>query len=444
MISDIVENGLCTGCGTCISLCPNESIKMTLDRKKGVYIFRSDKEKCTDCGICRKVCTGHEIDFKTLNLQMFGKEPENKLIGNYLNCYVGYTNDSDIRYNSSSGGLVTSILIYALEKGIINGVLVTRMKKDKPLEPEPFIARTKEEIIDASKSKYCPVPVNIILKEIISAKDGDKFAIVGLPCHIHGLRKAQNINPKLKNNVMLCIGIFCEHTDSFLATEFILNKFGIDIKDVKRMEYRGRGWPGSMLVELNDGYIKIIPLEKYIKVFHSYNFFTPKRCLLCSDATCELADISFGDAWNIPDIKDYIGTSILINRTEIGKDILQNMKDDEKIKLTNTPAKNVIISQRGLIYTKKIGLDLRMNILKMFGKELPNFGVHVLKDNGFIPFDTMLPYINTHISDDEQFVKLIGRVPEKIIRCYGAIPHGMAYLWSLYWLRKNKKGVEKW
>ena len=35
------------------------------------------------------------------------------------------------------------------------------MKKDNPLEPEPFIARTREEIIEASKSKYCPVPANI-------------------------------------------------------------------------------------------------------------------------------------------------------------------------------------------------------------------------------------------------------------------------------------------
>jgi coenzyme F420 hydrogenase subunit beta len=47
---------------------------------------------------------------------------------------------------------------FALEEGIIDGALVTRMKKDRPLEPEPFIARTREEIIEASKSKYCGVP----------------------------------------------------------------------------------------------------------------------------------------------------------------------------------------------------------------------------------------------------------------------------------------------
>ena len=440
-ISSVIENGLCTGCGTCVSLCPNESISMILDRKKGVYIFQSDKEKCTDCGVCHKVCSGHEVDFKALNLQMFGKVPENELIGNYLNCYVGYTNDNDIRYNSSSGGLVTSVLIYALEKGIINGALVTRMKKDKPLEPEPFIARTKEEIIDSSKSKYCPVPVNIILKEVINAKDGDKFAVVGLPCHINGLRKAQNMNLKLKNRVVLCVGIFCAHTDNFLATEFILNKFGVDTKDVKRIEYRGRGWPGSMLVELNNGDTKIIPFEKYIKIFHSYNFFTPKRCLLCNDATCELADIAFGDAWNLPNIENIknseIGLSILVNRTKFGEDILQNMEKERKIKLTDVPPKDVVMSQRGLIYTKKIGFWSRINILRLVGKKLPSF-IECSPKNDFILFDSILPYINTYVCTNKYILIFIKYIPDKILNCYGSISNGMAFLWLKIWIYKQK------
>jgi len=53
-------------------------------------------------------------------------------------------------------GVVTQLLIFLLEKGIIDGALVVRMREDQPLEPEPFIARTKEEIISTSKFKYCP------------------------------------------------------------------------------------------------------------------------------------------------------------------------------------------------------------------------------------------------------------------------------------------------
>ena len=162
-IKEIVKDDLCTGCGTCVALCPEEAIKLTINERKGIYVPKIDEEKCNNCGICYTACPGNEVDFRHLNLEIFGKEPEDILIGNYLNCYIGHATDYDIRYNSASGGLVTQLLIFALEEGIIDGALVTGMKKDNPLEPEPFIARTREEIIEASKSKYCPVPANICL-----------------------------------------------------------------------------------------------------------------------------------------------------------------------------------------------------------------------------------------------------------------------------------------
>ncbi|MGB2728538.1 MAG: coenzyme F420 hydrogenase/dehydrogenase beta subunit N-terminal domain-containing protein [Halobacteriota archaeon] len=200
-IAQVVKDNLCTGCGTCVALCPEEAIKLTINEKKGIYVPELNEKKCNNCGICYEVCPGHEVDFKALNLEIFGKEPEDVLIGNPLNCYIGHTTDWGIRYNSASGGLVTQLLIFALEEGIIDGALVTRMKKDNPLEPEPFIARTREEIIEASKSKYCPVPANIALVEILESEEGEKFAVVGLPCHIHGIRKAEQINKSLKEKM---------------------------------------------------------------------------------------------------------------------------------------------------------------------------------------------------------------------------------------------------
>ena len=33
-ISQVVKDELCTGCGTCIALCPKKAIKLTIDEKK--------------------------------------------------------------------------------------------------------------------------------------------------------------------------------------------------------------------------------------------------------------------------------------------------------------------------------------------------------------------------------------------------------------------------
>ena len=416
-IAQVVQVGLCTGCGTCISLCPNEAIKLTINETKGIYVPKLNEEKCNNCGMCYKVCPGHEVDFKQLNLEIFGNEPENVLIGNYLNCYIGHSTDYDIRYNCASGGLITQLLIFALEERIIDGALATRMNKDKPLEPEPFIARTKEEIIEASKSKYCPVPANIALKEILESEDGERFAVVGLPCHINGIRKAERMNKSLKEKINLHIGIFCGHTPNFLGTEFLLDKLGIKKEDVKNLNYRGEGWPGSMKISLESGELLLLP--DYWGGLFGLNFFTPARCLLCSDGICELADISFGDAW-LPELSDdKIGRSIIVSKSEIGEQLLQAMKLKNKIKLDRIDAKKVIQSQAGMLHFKKKSLSARSKLFNAVPKN-----DNVLKSDAMDYLIALSPYLNAYISSKSFLRRLLRHAPSKVIQLYN-MPFGM-------------------
>jgi len=36
--SQVVTDGLCTGGGTCVALCPEEAIKLTINEYKGIYV----------------------------------------------------------------------------------------------------------------------------------------------------------------------------------------------------------------------------------------------------------------------------------------------------------------------------------------------------------------------------------------------------------------------
>ena len=85
---------------------------------------------------------------------------------------TGCVTDYDISFNSTSGGMITALLIFALEKVIINGALGITRNESSPLEPEPFIATNREEIIAAAKSKYCPMPTNIDLSHIYAKPEG--------------------------------------------------------------------------------------------------------------------------------------------------------------------------------------------------------------------------------------------------------------------------------
>jgi coenzyme F420 hydrogenase subunit beta len=400
-IAQVVKDGFCTGCGTCIALCPEEAIKLTINEKKGIYVPELNKEKCNSCGICYEVCPGHEVNFKQLNLEIFGKEPVDVLIGNYLNCYVGHSTDYDIRYNSSSGGLVTQLLIFALEERIIDGALVTRMRKDKPLEPEPFIARTRAEIIEASKSKYCPVPANIALKEILNSKEGEKFAVVGLPCHIWGVRKAEQINKKLQEKIALHLGLFCcSQTVNFLATEYVLQRMNIPKENVIRIDYReGHFPPGIMSIRLKKGVIKKISHSEFWgMIFYSFGFwFGPIRCMLCSDETCELADISVGSEWFPYLAYDNINQSLVLVKSKLGEEILQKCEHGDKVKLIKIDKKK--FKSKGMRNYKKNNLKARISLFKLLGKKTPYYNTEGLPAPTFKAYlSNILLYMRAYLS----------------------------------------------
>lgn len=353
MIIGNIENAtrkkLCTGCGTCSSICPQGAIKIEVDHSKGIYLPRLDKELCNDCGICIDICPGCEVDFHYLNSHFFDNGEVDPLLGSYRNCYVGQAVNHEIRYNSSSGGLVTALLNFALKEGIIDGVLVAKMSESNPLRPYPFIARTEDEITSAACSKYCPVPANIALREIIDSKGF--YAVVGLPCHIHGLRKVCMRYESLAKKIRLTFGLFCSHVNSFNGTEYLFKQLRINTKNIKEITYRGNGWPGKMVVKMKSGYEYTYEYDFYMPILHAYNFFTPARCFLCSDLTSEISDISCGDAWLPEYRKDNVGKSMIITRSEQGEDLVLRAMKRGIIEL-EIIGKEKVVEAQGIVFKK--------------------------------------------------------------------------------------------
>jgi len=325
MIDKVIEKKLCTNCGTCISACPFSAIVYKRG-KNGPRIVVNNK-KCTKCGLCLKICPGLGTDFGILNKEIFRNDKKIRHdlnLGYFRDCYLGYSRDESLRFQCSSGGAVTSILVNLLRKRIIDGALVTTMDSEEPLISKPYIAYSKKEIIEARGSKYTPVVLNQCLKEIIKSKR-KKFAVVGLPCHIQGIRKFQMVNPILKEKIIVCLGIMCGQGVSLPGTAFILKQLKLEANEVKRIQYRSNGWPGDMTVVNKNGNVNVIP---YLEVFKTFTmgFFTPPRCFLCTDLTNELADISFGDAWIPKLIKTKNGTNFIVSRTKIGQELLSKSK----------------------------------------------------------------------------------------------------------------------
>lgn len=417
-IKSIPENHLCTGCGTCIGLCPANAIILTKSKNQGIYIPKVNDTKCTDCKLCLKICAGYKVNLNRDILSTSKKLGIDKMIGTLHSCHIGYSNDPIIRKESTSGGIITQTLDHAFTNGLIDGAIVVRMKKNDPLTPDPILAKSTEDIRSASKSKYCPVPMNIALKEL-RHQDG-KYAVVGLPCHIHGIRLAENELKWMKDKIVLRIGLFCSHTVNFFGTDFILKQYRIDKKRIEEISYRGKGWPGKFSVRYDNSKELDFPFIRdwygYWNAFSAF-FFTPIRCLSCPDQTNELADISIGDAW-LPELRDKTkGQAIIISRSDISDQLLSEMKLNNSITITKIHVEKVKESQEFSLNIKKETLRARLQLLNSIGFQTPAI-TPLLPSSRYSKVGALLPIISVLMSLGKTSRRILYKIPIPIYRLY--------------------------
>jgi coenzyme F420 hydrogenase subunit beta len=299
----------CTGCGTCVSVCQQGAISLV--KTKGYCTAKIDTDKCNECGLCRKVCP---------KLEKPQKETYKP-----ISIVKGYAKDQHIRFKATSGGIVTVLLAEMLKEGEIDAALVVRKKKEADfISFEPYWAKDAQAVISSSGSAYQPVALNTRLSEI---KRFNKIAVVGLPCHIQGVRKYLELYPKAKARVRVIIGLTCSHNISRLGTKFLLKS-----ASVSRLEdifYRGNGWPGGVrLIEGHKEHFFHNLHSLWNDIFASF-CFCPPYCLRCDDDLAEYSDINVSDAWLKEELsrKENIGSSIITVWTNTGKELLNKYQD---------------------------------------------------------------------------------------------------------------------
>lgn len=369
----VVDKDLCVGCGTCYSACPLKAITLT---KNEIFKPSIDLEKCNDCGLCKFACPGYHVDYKLFARENEKEEKYSPLIGRYTKVYLGHAKDRYVRHMGSSGGVITAVLMYALKNGIIDGALVVHTSR---LNPIATVARSPTELKQAQGSKYIPVPLNVGLRKIINT-DGH-FAFVGLPCHLLGLSRITLKYPVLAKKITLKLGIFCGRGFDYHNVNYVLRDLGINPSSVRKIRFRGYGWPGKVFIEyVSERASKQIYIS--YRKFGEYaggDLFTPKRCVFCPDLTAELADVSSGDAW-LREIKesDSEGTSILIARNAWGNKIISEATQAGFINVSKSSVADVIRSQSLGLYSHKIAFATSRRVARILGVEAPLVNVETI------------------------------------------------------------------
>ncbi len=367
-----MRSNLCNRCGTCVGL---SNGKILFQDREGKYypkiISPLTKEEAE---IILDACSGHEFHFPEFNQWLFSSASHyNRWMGSYENLYIGHANDEIVRSNAGSGGILSALLIYLLEKREIQGAVSLKMSTDKPWLTEPFIATSKEEILESAQSKYIISSVNEILPQI--ARFEGKLAYVGLPGQVQAIRKLQKIQHPAVRNISYIFGPFYGNTLHVSSIRsFLAAHKEKDLKSIKKIYFRYGEWPGRMRIEMKNGRIMELPKfhANYLIPFHIL-----KNSLLCTDLTNEFTDISGGDAWAPVYEERGKGFSMVIARSKQGQRLLEEMLNQHLITLWPITEEEAIKMHSHGYDLKKRGTFIRMRFRKLLGLKNPDYGYKI-------------------------------------------------------------------
>jgi len=366
-IADVAAWRLCLGCGACAPACPERAIELVDIEDQGIRPIIAPLG-CDDCGKCLEVCPGIEINHSIFDDHTLPELRESW--GPVLEVWEGYASDRQIRFKGSSGGVITALSLYCLEVEKMAGVLHTGADPQLPLKNIPVFSKTRDDLMSCTGSRYSPAAPCEKFDWIKEEQSQSVF--VGKPCDVVALRKSQGINHRLNEKVGLALSFFCAGTPSTQGTKAILKQLGVEPDQVKQFRYRGNGWPGMATATLKEGENQVKQMsyeESWGNILSKHVQF---RCRICPDSTGEFADISCCDPWYRPFEADNPGQSLVLVRTEKGREILRKALEAGYIKLERADPFKVAASQQSLLQRRQ-QLWGRLWAMRLMGVPVPRY-----------------------------------------------------------------------
>jgi coenzyme F420 hydrogenase subunit beta len=307
LIQDVQKPGLCHRCGGCVTFCSAVNygaLELDPDGKPRYGAI----EKCIECGLCHAICP--EVDeLETETRELAGWVAP---IGRVIETTVARAGDPAVRRNATDGGVVTALLVHLLERGRIDGAIVT--KQVGPFQRRPALATSIEEIKDAAGfffdtshgikrfgDQYL-LYSSIEEFDPMIKKGLRRVALVGTPCQIKSVRRMQTLGLVPSESIQLCLGLFCSGNFTFGEEQRrdLAAAGGFSWEDVRKVNIKD-----DFMVHLKSGEVKTIALDD-LQSMRRY------ACRFCADYAAEFADIAFGgigaeEGWTTVIIRSPLG-----------------------------------------------------------------------------------------------------------------------------------------
>lgn len=320
----IVTDGLCIGCGLCASLLGPEKVRINKDESGELRPRIQSTLDEADVDLVYATCPGTRCE--AIPEAEISAAPYHDLVwGPYHSLTLGWAGEPEVRFEGSTGGVLTALARFLLKSGRVAFVLHVKASEDAPSFGAATISGTVDEVMAGAGSRYGPTAPLI---NLIAALDREQpFAVVAKPCDLNAIRNLAHQDARVDRLIRYMLTPVCGGFMPDEAMGRFLSDNGIDRNQVSSLRYRGRGCPGPTTIETTDG---------TRRDFHYLDFWgedesswsLPFRCKICPDGIGEGADIAAADTWPAasPDREASAtdpGTNSIIARTRRGAELLE-------------------------------------------------------------------------------------------------------------------------
>ncbi len=243
--------------------------------------------------------------------------------------FASHNIDSQIRANSSSGGIFSALASYILQnRGVVYGAGF-----DESWNVCHRRISDLNDIIELRGSKYVFSYFKDSLEQVLSDMANNTPVLYsGTPCQVAAIKKIVGDNP-----LLLCVEVICHGAPPKKYWERYLDEVCSGLNknknEITSISFRDKrtGWrTSSFTIIFKDGTIfsQKNSRNPYIKAFLA-DLTLRKACFSCPfKYPKSLSDITLGDLWGVeklaPEFDNELGMSLIIARTDKGVNALSS------------------------------------------------------------------------------------------------------------------------
>ena len=316
---------------------------------------RPAKELCSECGLCdtyyihyvKEACAFLNQQIAELEEQTHDRSrnldnPDELYFG--VNQTMMAARKTEPIPGAQWTGIVSTIAIEMLNRGIVEGVVCVQNTKSDRFQPMPIIARTPEEILAARVNKPTLSP-NLSVLEQVEQSGMKRLLVIGVGCQIQALRAVEK---QLGLEKLYVLGTPCVDNVTRAGLQKFLDTTSRSPETVVHYEFMQ---DFRVHFKHEDGSVETVPFFG-LKTNQLKDVFAPS-CMSCFDYVNSLADLVVG----------YMGAPFgfqwIVVRNDTGQEMLDLVQDQlETQEVMSKGSRHSAVQQSIPAYDKAVTLPM--------------------------------------------------------------------------------------